>query len=412
MISAPDGSTAPLNGIRVLELGNFIAAPFASRIFADFGAEVIKIEKPGTGDELRDWRKARGETSMLFRTLGRNKKSVALDLRSDDGREAVLRLAERSDVLIENFRPGTLEKWGMGPEELTALNPDLVIVRISGYGQTGPYKDRAGFGSAAESFGGLRYLTGEADRPAVRQAASLGDTVAGMYGAIGALMLMLQKARGIEVPGPKIVDIGLYEGIFSLLESLVPDYDAYGDVRKRSGGSLPGVVPMGAYPTGDGLEIVIGGNSYSVFTRLMRAAGREDLATDPDLETATGRERREAELNGVIREWTSSLSLAEVTDILAEAGVPAGPVYDAPSIAVDPHYLERGMIEAHEIVIEDEPELIRFPGIVPKLPGHEGVTKWMGPDLGEHTDEVLEEIGFDPERRARLQGRETAGAGA
>ncbi|MDJ1372026.1 CaiB/BaiF CoA transferase family protein [Gulosibacter molinativorax] len=401
----------PLEGIRVLELGNFIAAPFASRIFGDFGAEVIKVEKPGTGDELRDWRKPRGETSMLFRTLGRNKKSLVLDLRSDAGREAITRLLPTVDVVIENFRPGTIEKWGIGPDVMQAANPDLVLVRISGYGQTGPYKDRAGFGSAAESFGGLRFITGEPDRPAARSAASMADTVAGLYGTLGALMLMLQKARGGASNAPAVVDVGLYEGIFSLLESIVPDYDAYGMVRRRSGGTLPGVVPMGAYPCADDLEIVIGGNSASVFSRLMVAIGRPDLAEDESLQSAQGRTAREDELNELITAWTKSHTLAEAQATLDAAGVPAGPVYDAPSIAADPHYRERGMIEEHEVVIDGAPETVRFPGVVPVLPGHEGRTRWIGPDLGEHSAEVLSELGYSPEDIEALSGsREQASA--
>ena len=300
-----EGDSLPLEGIRVLELGSFIAAPFAARLFGDFGAEVIKVERPGSGDELRDWRKTRGQTSMLFRTLGRNKKSVALDLRTDAGREAVKKIAAQSDVVIENFRPGTLEKWGLSPEILTEINPNIVIVRISGYGQTGPYKARAGFGSSAEAFAGLRYITGEPDRPAGRSAASMGDTVAGLYGVVGALMLMLQKANGIRHSGPQTVDVALYEGVFSLLESLVPDYDAYGMVRKRTGGALPGVVPTGSYLCSDGLEVVIGGNSNSVFGRLMRAMGREDLADDTSLLNTEARGAREEELNGAIADRKS-----------------------------------------------------------------------------------------------------------
>ncbi|MEX5257363.1 CaiB/BaiF CoA transferase family protein [Kocuria arenosa] len=402
-----EGNTLPLEGIRVLELGSFIAAPFAARLFGDFGAEVIKIEKPTGGDELRDWRKTRGATSMLFRTVARNKKSVALDLRSDTGREAVKKIAAKCDVVIENFRPGTLEKWGLGPEVLTELNPEVVMVRISGYGQTGPYRNRAGFGSSAESFAGLRYITGEPDRPAGRAAASLGDTVAGLYGVIGALMLMLQKARGARCEGPQVVDVALYEGVFSLLESLVPDYDAYGMVRTRTGGRLPGVVPTGSYPCGDDLEVVIGGNSNSVFRRLMAAIGRTDLATDESLLTTEARGAREEELNGAITAWTSSMPLKEVLEHLDAAGVPAGPVYDAPSIATDEHYLARDMIETHEVVVEDEPELIRFPGVVPKIPGHEGRVQWVGPELGQHTEEVLHEIaGLSPEEIADLTPQE------
>ncbi len=387
-----EGNSLPLEGIRVLELGSFIAAPFAARLFGDFGAEVIKIERPDGGDELRDWRKTRGNTSMLFRTLGRNKKSVTLDLRSETGREAAKKIAAQCDVVIENFRPGTLEKWGLGPEVLTDLNPEMVMVRISGYGQTGPYKNRAGFGSSAESFAGLRYITGEPDRPAGRAAASMGDTVAGLYGVIGALMLMLQKARGVRSTGPQVVDVALYEGVFSLLESLVPDYDAYGMVRKRTGGRLPGVVPTGSYPCSDGLEVVIGGNSNSVFVRLMHAIGRGDLAADETLRTTQARGAREEELNGAIAAWTSSHPLSEVLELLDAAGVPAGPVYDAPAIAEDEHYLARDMIQTHEVVIEDEPEMIRFPGVVPKIPGHEGRVQWVGPELGEHTEQVLQDL--------------------
>jgi crotonobetainyl-CoA:carnitine CoA-transferase CaiB-like acyl-CoA transferase len=398
-----EGNSLPLQGIRVLELGSFIAAPFAGRLFGDFGAEVIKIEKPEGGDELRDWRKTRGATSMLFRTIARNKKSVALDLRSMSGREAAKKIAAQCDVVIENFRPGTLEKWGLGPEVLQELNPDLVMVRISGYGQTGPYKNRAGFGSSAESFGGLRYVTGEPDRPAGRAAASMGDTVAGLYGVIGALMLMLQRARGLDTGTAKIVDVALYEGVFSLLESLVPDYDAYGMIRKRTGGALPGVVPTGSYLCRDNLEVVIGGNSNSVFVRLMRAIGRDDLAEDETLLTTEARGAREEELNGAISAWTGSMPLSEVLDKLDDAGVPAGPVYDAPSIAVDKHYLARDMIQTHEVVVDDEPELIRFPGVVPKMPGHQGQVNWVGPELGQHTAEVLQELaGMDTEEVAAM----------
>lgn len=396
----------PLEGVRVLELGNFIAAPFASRIFADFGAEVIKIEKPEAGDEVRDWRTPRGKTSMIFRTLGRNKKSVALDLRNERGRDTILELAASTDVIIENFRPGTLERWGLGPKDLTDVNPDVILVRISGYGQTGPYRDRAGFGSAAESFAGLRYITGEPDRPAGRAAAPIGDSVAGLYGAIGALMLMMKrqrlKAAGIEPSkeqADNVADVALYESVFSILESLVPDYDAYGVIRQRQGAVLPGVVPAGAYPTADDLEIVIGGNSNSVFQRLMRAIGRADLANDATLTSTTARGEREEELNNAIREWTSAHDLDAALEILSEAGVPAAPVFDAKSLAEDEHYIARGMIQPMEVVIEDEPELIRFPGIVPKIASHDGKIRSVGPELGADTEQVLRDVaGYSPEQ--------------
>lgn len=407
-----DRQALPLEGIRVLELGSFIAAPFASRLFADFGAEVVKIERPEGGDELRDWRLRRGTTSMMFRTLARNKKSVTLDLRTPEGQEACRAVAARCDVVVENFRPGTLERWGLGPEDLERLNPDLVFVRISGYGQTGPYRARAGFGSSAESFGGLRYVTGEPGQPSGRAAAPIGDAVAGLYGAFGALVLLLERARGRRDDAPRVVDVALYEGVFSLMESLVPDYDAYGFVRERTGAVLPGVVPSGSYPTGDGLEVVIGGNSASVFTRLMTAIGRPDLAGDETLRGSEARADREEELNGLIRDFTTSMPLKQVLDALGDAGVPAGPVYDAPSIAEDEHYLARDMIQTHDVRIDGEPEPVRFPGVVPKIPGHEGSVRWVGPELGEHTREVLQEVaGLDDDTIEHLAGSpETDGA--
>lgn len=380
-----------LAGIRVLELGNFVAAPFAARLFGDFGAEVIKVEHPDGGDELRGWRRERGDTSMFFRTLARNKRSVTLDLRTQGGVDAIRRLIPHVDVVIENFRPGTLERWGLAPETLTKINPNLVIVRISGYGQTGPYRDRTGFGSSAEAFAGLRYITGDADRPAGRSAASLGDTVAGLYGALGALMLLLDRARG-NASESNVVDVALYESVFSLLDSLIPDYDAYGMVRKREGGSIPGVVPTGSYPCRDDLEVVIGGNSNAVFTRLMRAIGREDLASDQSLRGAAERSDREGELNGAIESWTVKHTLSDVLAALEAAGVPAGPVLDAARISRDPHFAARDMLHTHMVSVDGEPEAIRFPGVVPRIAGHEGTVRSTGPDLGEDTIVVLRDI--------------------
>jgi len=396
----------PLDGYRVLELGNFIAAPFASRIFADFGAEVVKVERPGVGDELRGWRRSRGDTSMLFRTIARNKKSVTLDLRSAEGRDIALDLVRHTDVVVENFRPGTLERWGLGPDELAAANPDVVLVRISGYGQTGPYRDRAGFGGVAEAFGGLRQVTGHPDRAPVRPAAPLGDAFAGLYGAIGALMLLLARATGRPHEGPRVADVALYESVFMAMESLVPDLDAYGVVRERTAGNLPGVVPSGVYPTSDGQSVMIAGNSSGAFGRLMTAVGRADLATDPSLADGDARYAREVELDEAIITWTSRHTAPEAVEILGAAGVPVGPVYDAAAIAEDPHFRARDMLRPLKVRVEDEPEEIRFPGVVPRVPGAPGDVRWAGPELGEHTDDVLGRVlGLDRARIADLHER-------
>ena len=396
----------PLDGYRVLELGNFIAAPFASRIFADFGAEVVKVERPGVGDELRGWRRSRGDTSMLFRTIARNKKSVTLDLRSAEGRDIALDLVRHTDVVVENFRPGTLERWGLGPDELAAANPDVVLVRISGYGQTGPYRDRAGFGGVAEAFGGLRQVTGHPDRAPVRPAAPLGDAFAGLYGAIGALMLLLARATGRPHEGPRVADVALYESVFMAMESLVPDLDAYGVVRERTAGNLPGVVPSGVYPTSDGQSVMIAGNSSGAFGRLMTAVGRADLAADPSLADGDARYAREVELDEAIITWTSRHTAPEAVEILGAAGVPVGPVYDAAAIAEDPHFRARDMLRPLKVRVEDEPEEIRFPGVVPRVPGAPGDVRWAGPELGEHTDDVLGRVlGIDRTRIAELRER-------
>jgi formyl-CoA transferase len=382
--------TGPLAGIRVLELGNFIAAPFAGRLFADFGADVIKVERPGQGDELRGWRLLAGTTSMLWRTIGRNKRSVTLDLRTDNGRKLALRLVRQCDVVLENFRPGTLERWGLGPAELAEANPNMVLVRISGYGQTGPYADRAGFGGVAEAFGGLRYVTGDPAGPPVRAATSIGDEVAGLYAVIGALMSMLARARG-GAAAP-VVDVALYEAVFSLMESLVPDYDAYGVVRERTGGSLPGVAPTGVYPCQEDTWVVIGGNANAVFARLMATIGRNDLAEDPGLASGRGRGLRSDELNAAIAAWTVSRTVEEVLAAMEKVGVPAGPVNDASAIADDPHYLARDMLLTHQVDVDGAQQAVRFPGIVPKMPESPGEVKWPGPELGEHTDEVLGDL--------------------
>lgn len=394
---------APLTGIRVLELGNFIAAPFAARIFGDFGAEVIKIERPGAGDELRGWRLPKGTTSMMFRTIARNKKSVTLDLRTDEGRDLALELVRRSDVVIENFRPGTLERWGLGPTELTGANPDVVLVRISGYGQTGPYHDRAGFGAVAEAFGGLRHVTGFPDREPIRAPAAIGDTLAGLYGAIGALMLLLARKNGH--PGQRVVDVALYESVFMAMDALVPDMDAYHLVRQRTAGNLPGVVPSGVFPTADDLSVLIAGNSDGAFTRLMTAIGRQDLADDPTLAGGPARYARADELDEAIAGWTSEHTAGEVVAVLAAAGVPAGPIHDAAAIVADEHYNARGMLRPMQVVVDGEPQEVRFPGVVPHLPDAPGEIRWVGPELGEHTDEVLADLGLTPDRLRDYRAR-------
>lgn len=396
----------PLHGIRVIELGNFIAAPFASRLFADFGADVIKIERPGVGDELRGWRRSRGDTSMMFRTIARNKHSVTLDLRTDEGRDLALKLVETADVVVENFRPGTLERWGLGPDRLQEANPDVVMVRISGYGQTGPHRDRAGFGGVAEAFGGLRHVTGHADREPVRPAAPIGDVLAGLHGAVGALVMLLARERSGDHSRPKVADVALYEAVFMAMESLVPDYDAYGTVRQRTAGNLPGVVPSGIYPSQDG-SVMIAGNSSSVFGRLMTAVGRADLAADPELANGDKRFAREAELDGAISDWTSVRPTAVVVDELGAAGIPVGEVFDAAQIAEDEHFVSRGMVQPLKVSVEQgSTEEVRFPGVVPRFGDEPTAVKWAGPDLGEHTDDVLGRmLGLTEEQLDDLRAR-------
>jgi crotonobetainyl-CoA:carnitine CoA-transferase CaiB-like acyl-CoA transferase len=375
----------PLEGLRVLELGNYIAGPTAGRLLADFGAEVIKVERPGRGDELRNWRLYEGDTSMLFRTINRNKKSVVLDLRTPSGRDAVLRLVRRCDVVIENFRPGTLEGWGLGPEVLEEANPDLVLARISAFGQTGPLAGRPGFAAVAEAMGGLRHLVGEADRPPSRVGVSIGDSIAGLYAAFGVMMSLYRK--GVGPLRDRAVDVALYEAVFSMTESLVPDYVAYGVERERVGGRMEGIAPSNAYRCRDA-SVVIAGNGDSIFARLMRAIGRADLAEDPGLASNAGRWARRDELDAAIEAWTSSLTRDEVLTALDEASVPAGPIYTAADICADEQYQVRGMVQTLPV---DGVE-VGFPGIVPVLGGTSLPVRSPGPDLGAHTREVLDDV--------------------
>jgi formyl-CoA transferase len=383
----------PLTGLRVLELGNYIAAPTAGRMLADFGAEVIKVERPITGDELRNWRLYSGDTSMLYRTINRNKKSIVLDLKTERGRQIVLDLVRHCDVLLENFRPGTLEKWGLGPEQLDRVNPNLVITRISAFGQTGPLAERPGFAAVAEAFGGLRELVGDPDRPPVRTGVSIGDSIAGIYAAFGTVMALFQRER-VKVPLPqRVIDVALNESVLSVMESLVPDYLAYGVTRERVGGRMEGIAPSNAYPCADGTSIIVAGNGDAIFQRYMHTIGRPDLADDPELQTNAGRWDRREELDAAIGQWTIQRGRDEALKLLDEAGVPSGPIYTAADICADEQYEARNMIQHFQVDTgEPQPKTVGFPGIVPVIGGSSLPIRDVGPDLGEHTREVLSSV--------------------
>ena len=391
--------TPPLKGIKVIELGTLIAAPFCSRILAEFGAEVIKIESPEGGDQLRQWRKMYEGTSLWWYVQSRNKKSLTLNLRSAEGQEIVRKLAQEADIVIENFRPGALEKWNIGWEQLSALNPRLIMVRLSGYGQTGPDRDKPGFGVIGESMGGLRYVTGYADRPPVRLGVSIGDSIAALYGVIGAMMALQHRhasGRG------QMVDVALYEAVFSMMESLVPEFDVLGFVRERAGNALPGIVPSNTYPTQDGKFVIIGANNDAIFKRLMNAMGRSDLADDAQLATNAGRVPRTAEIDAAIGAWTAAHDLEVVLKALDGVDVPAAKVYDVADIVSDAQYLARDMIEQHQL---PDGKPVKLPGIVPKLSDTPGATQWIGPKLGEHTEEILRGLGYDTAAQQALKAR-------
>lgn len=374
----------PLRGVRVLELGQLIAGPFAAKTLADFGADVIKIEVEGTGDPLRKWRLLRDGTSVWWQVQSRNKRSLAIDLRSADGQAAVRRLAAEADVVVENFKPGKLEEWGIGWEQLHELNPGLVMLRISGYGQTGPDADKPGFGILGEAMGGLRYLTGEPGRVPVRVGVSIGDTLAALHGVIGVLMAL--RHREVNGGEGQFIDVALYESVFNCMESLLPEYDAFGTVRERAGSALPGIAPSNAYPCADGHYVLIGGNADSIFRRLMGAIGRQDLADDPDLAHNDGRAARADELDAVIGEWTGARDREAVIRVLGKAGVPVGKIYSVADIAADSQYRSRDMI----LDIEDrDGNALKVPGIVPKLSATPGGIRRRAPALGEHNMEIL-----------------------
>ena len=407
---------APLEGIRVLELGNYIAAPTAGRLLADFGAEVIKVERPGTGDELRNWRLHKGDTSMLYRTINRNKKSVVLDLRTEAGKQAVLKLAAKSDILLENFRPGTLEKWGLGPEVLNQANPDLIITRISAFGQTGPLSQRPGFAAVAEAYGGFRNLVGDPDRAPVRVGVSIGDSIAGLYAAFGSMMSLYQReARRRDTAGAvplteRIIDVALNEAMFSMMESLIPDYQAYGVDRQRVGGRMEGIAPSNAYICRDGASIVVAGNGDSIYQRYMQTIGRPDLAEDPALQSNAGRWSRREELDQAIGAWTAELDAADALAALDAAGVPAGPIYTAADISTDSQYAARNMVQKFDVSTGEEILTgVGFPGIVPVIGGESLPIRNLGPDLGENTAEILAGLlGMDPAEISAASGREEA----
>ncbi|MFP3566888.1 CaiB/BaiF CoA transferase family protein [Paraburkholderia sp. SIMBA_030] len=389
----------PLQGIRVVEIGTLIAAPFAARLMAEFGAEVIKIEAPEMGDPLRKWRKLHEGTSLWWYLQSRNKKSICVNLKSADGIDIVKRLAADTDVVIENLRPGALEKLGLGWDVLHAINPKLTMVRISGYGQSGPYRDRPGFGAIGEAMGGIRYTTGEMDGAPARAGVSLGDSLASLHGVIGALMSLLRVKTG-QGEG-QVVDVSLVESVFNLMESLVPEYDLLGHVRERSGGALPGIAPSNTYPTEDDGYVVIAGNSDPIFKRLMHVIGRADLADDSALARNDGRAKQCALLDQAITAWTSHHSTEDVLAALERAEVPAGRIYSVADIVADPHYQARGMLLQADL---PGGASVKMPGIVPKLSDTPGEVRWQGPALGEHTESVLSELGFgggDTERLRR-----------
>ena len=386
-----------LAGLKVIELGQLIAGPFAAKTLADFGADVIKVEPPGAGDPLRKWRLLKDGTSVWWQIQSRNKRSVAIDLKSAEGQQLVRTLASEADVLIENFRPGSMEQWGLSPDALLAINPRLIMLRVSGYGQTGPYKDRPGFGVVAEAMSGLRHLTAEPGRVPVRVGVSIGDTLAALHGVIGILMALHERQRSGK---GQVVDVALYEAVFNCMESLLPEYSAFGAVREAAGSALPGIAPSNAYRCAGGAYVLVAGNGDSIFRRLMGAIGRPDLAADPTLADNTGRVARVMEIDAAIEAWTSSRAVEEVLSILESVSVPAGRIYTVADIAADPHYEARGML--HRIQMDDGDE-ITIPGIVPKLSRTPGAHDRNAPCIGQDTMAVLQSIGLSDDQIAALK---------
>ncbi|MCR9105011.1 MAG: CoA transferase [Gammaproteobacteria bacterium] len=375
----------PLDGVRVIEMGQLLAGPFTATILAYFGAEVIKVEPP-EGDPIRRWRIMRGDTSLWYYSLGRNKKSVTLDLKTPRGRELAAQLLATADVVVENFRPGLMESWGLGPADLKASNPDLVYARISGYGQSGPYAEKPGYASVTEGFGGFRYINGEPGKPPVRPNISMGDTLAAIHAALGIALALIQRSK----PGGQgqVVDVALFESVFNLLEGVVPEYDGAGAVREPAGTTVTGIVPTNTYPCRDGKHVVVGGNGDSIFKRLMVAVGRPEMARDPALASNAGRVAEQASIEAVLQQWCLARDAAEVITVLEEARVPVGPIFSAADMLADPHYRARGLFESVEI--DGQP--LQIPAIVPRLDTTPGRTDWPGTAIGSHNDEILREV--------------------
>ena len=389
----------PLAKLKVVEMGQLIAGPFAAKTLADFGADVIKIEPPKVGDALRKWRLLKDGTSIWWQVQSRNKRSLSLDLKEAEAQEIVRSLLKEADVLIENFRPGTLEGWGLDPAKLLELNPKLIVLRISGYGQTGPYRDKPGFGVVAEAMGGLRHLTAEPGRVPVRVGISIGDTLASLHGVIGILLALQERHSSGK---GQIIDIALYEAVFNCMESLLPEYSAFGEVRQAAGSALPGIAPTNAYQCADGAYVLVAGNGDSIFKRLMTVIGRDDLGNDPQLENNDGRVKRVTELDQAIGEWTKTVSATKALEMLDSVSVPAGRIYTVADIANDPHYKARGNIQT--IQMQDGSK-VDVPGVIPKLSRTPGSIKTLAPNIGQNTDEILKSIGLSNDQIASLKER-------
>ncbi|HEU4845078.1 MAG TPA: CaiB/BaiF CoA-transferase family protein [Burkholderiaceae bacterium] len=402
MTTSATNLAGPLAGIKVLELGTLIAGPFCARMLAEFGADVIKIEAPEGGDPIRQWRVLKDGTSLWWSVQARNKKSVTLNMKDARGRAIARQLALEADIIIENYRPGVLEKWDLGYEQLQAVNPATIMVRLSGFGQTGPMKDLPGFGAVGESMGGLRYVSGFPDRPPLRVGISIGDSVAALHGVIGAMMALRHRdaTGGREQGQGQMVDVALYESVFNLMESLVPEYDHAGVVRERTGGALPGIVPSNTYTTRDGDNIVIAGNGDAIFKRLMLAIGRIDLAGDPQLARNDGRVPRTAEIDQAIQSWCDTQDIDTALAVLKAADVPSSKIYSVRDMMSDPQFLARDMFEQHQF---PDGTPVKLPAISPKLSATPGHTKWMGPALGQHNDEVLAALGYSAQEIAAFR---------